>query len=271
MKKRIFALFVAIACLLVSNLCMGSMVVDPSNEDDVSYCGGGDFAEESETITYATKETTEYKISSEVPNYYAQMDATNCANVAGAVLIGYYDRFCEDLIPDYKTYIQIGSAIKYRVGTFETEAVVRTLYNYMDTDIGAEGTTYAGFHKGMRKYVNEKNYTYSYTELGNFNFNNYVSAVEANKPVAIFLLDYSLLVTGSDTGTVQTINTHHGRVAHVVIGYGYKIDTYYNSNNQVITTRTYLRVASGFVEYGSRYLCLNGKSTIENAAVVVIS
>ena len=270
MKKRIFALFVAIACLLMSNLFMGSMVV-PSYEGNAHYCGGGDFTEESENIAYATKKTTEYKIKSEVPNYSAQLGSTNCANVAGAVLIGYYDRFCENLIPNYKTYIQIGSLVKYKAGSSETEAVVRSLFDYMDTGIGVEGTTYDGFHKGMRTYVNAKNYTYSITEFGGFNLEKYISAVEADIPVALFLLDYSLLVNEKNTGTVETISMHHCAVPHVAIGYGYKIDTYYNSNNNVVATRTYLRVASGFVEYGLCYIGLDGKSTIENATAVKIS
>lgn len=270
MKNKLFILLAVAGCIVMSNFCMGFKIA-PSKNDDAGFCGGGNFTEESESIAYATKNTTEYKIKSEVPSYYGQIDSTNCANVAGAVLIGYYDRFCEELIPNYKTYIQIGSVIKYRAASTETESVINSLHDYMGTDVGIAGTTYSGFQKGMRTYVNNHNYTYNITEFGGFDFERYKTAVEGDIPVALFLLDYSLIVTGQDSGTLETINSHHFTRAHVVVGYGYKIDTYYNSNNQIITTRTYLKVASGFVEYGMRYLCLDGKSNIENATAVIIS
>ena len=266
-KKKIFISFVIVFALVAMTFCAGVKII---SLNDVKYCGAGTFTDESETINYSRKETTSYSIKGDVPSYYSQTGNSNCANVAGTVLIGYYDRFCEDLIPDYQTYIQFGSVIKYSVGGLETQNVMERLYTLMGTDVGAEGTTYNGFHKGMKSYVNSCNYKYSVEDVGNLDFNKYKTAVENNKPVALFLDNYSFAVSGQDTGTGEVINSRHCVVAHVVIGCGYKIDTYYNSNNQIIATRTYLKVASGFTAFKLTYLCLDGKSKIDRATSITI-
>jgi len=270
MKKRIFIVIVAICTYLVSNFCTGFLYIS-KNDDHTKYCGAGEFVSESETITYSRRETIEFKIKSEVPNYKGQISNANCANIAGTILIGYYDRFCEELIPDFKAYNQIGSVIKYKLGSYESEAVMSSLYTLMETNVGGAGTTFNGFHNGMRAYVSNHNYNYVTEDIGNLNFEKFKTSVENDKPVALFLNNYSFKTVGQDTGTMETIHSSHSTVAHVAIGYGYKVDTYYDSNNQIITSRTYLKVASGFPDFGLTYLCLDGKSKIDRATSVLIS
>ncbi|MDE6667975.1 MAG: hypothetical protein K2K38_06480 [Clostridia bacterium] len=266
MKKKILVCLVAVFGAVASSFCTGFKFV---SSDETKYCGGSDFTEQSETINYSRKETTTYSTNGDVPNYDRIKDSS-CANVAGTVLIGYYDRFCEELVPNYKTYVQIGASIMYRTASLEIKAVMEELYTLMDTDVGAAGTTYDGFHKGMKSYVNNHGYSYSTEDLGNLDFNKYKSAVENNKPVAVFLENYSYAVSWKDSGTSEVIKSHYSTVAHVVVGCGYKVDTYYNANGQVIATRTYLKVASGWFEYGITYLCLDGKSSLDRANAIII-
>ena len=54
--------------------------------------------------------TEDYEIKYGLPTYYAEYGTTVCANTAGAIAIGYYDRFNENLIPNYKTYTKFGEA-----------------------------------------------------------------------------------------------------------------------------------------------------------------
>ena len=267
MKKKILTCCVAVFALVAANFCMGFKLASP---DETKYCGSGNFTDESETINYATKETASYTMKGEIPCYYKQSNNSGCAVVAGAELIGYYDRFCEELIPDYKSYVQLGSAIMYRSVSFQTLSVMEELYTSMETDVDGAGTTYDGFHKGMKSYVNKRGYSYSTEDLGSLDFNKYKTAVENNKPVAVFLLNYSLAVTGEDNGSSEVIKSHHSPIAHVVVGCGYKVDTYYNANGQVIATRTYLKVASGLDFYNITYLCLDGKSQVYKANAVII-
>lgn len=237
--------------------------------DSTRYCGGSGFVERTETLTYASKETTsEYAMKGNVPNYSSSADATNCANVAGAELIGYYDRFYEELIPDCKTYVQIGNTVVYRSANSAIVEVMTSLKNYMGT---GTGTTYNGFQKGMKKYVENHNLTYSTEDVGSLNFNKYKAAVEANKPVALFLSDYTFYLGAETNSTGETITTEYSNVAHVAVGCGYKVDTYYDNSGNSIFTRTYLKIASGFETVGFVYMCLDDYSTIDRAVAVTIS
>lgn len=233
------------------------------------YCGGSSFVEKYENLSFARKETTsKYAMKGNVPNYNGHVDAPNCANVAGAELIGYYDRFYEELVPDYQTYIQMGNMLVYRAASAEIAEVMIALKGYMGTD---KGTTFNGFQKGMKTYVEKHGRIYTIEDIGNLNFDKYKASVEANKPVALFLSDYSFYLGAASTDTGEMIKTEYSSVAHVVVGCGYQVDTYYDSLGNVLFTRTYLKIASGFDIRGLTYLCLDGQSTIDRATAVIIS
>lgn len=239
-------------------------------EEAARYCGGGGFVTTSETLTYASKATTdEYSIAGNLPDYSALADSVNCANVAGATLVGYYDRFCANLIPNYNSCMQLGSIIIYRSAGSEITSVVSKLKSYMKTS--SAGTTASNFHSGMKTYAGEYNYSYSTEDLGSLNFEKYKSAVEANKPVVLFLSGYTFYSGAQTTGSGEVLTGAYCSAEHVVVGCGYKVDTYYNAAGSQLYTRTYLLVASGLDGRGVDYLCLDGKTTVDGAAAVVIS
>ena len=269
MKKKVLTCLVAVSMLGAANIFSGFKFVTP-NTDDTKYCGGYDYIEQSETINYASKETTTYSMKGDVPSYCSAFSESSCANVAGTIIIGYYDRFYEELVPNYKTYVQIGSGIIYRISSFETTEVMKKLYTLMGTDVGSAGTTYNGFQSGMSSYVSSCGYSYSINNLGGLDINKYKTEVELGRPVAIFLDYFSMKFAGEDNGTSEVINSDRCNCPHVVVGCGYKIDTYYNSDGQVIATRTYLKVASGLNRFEIGYLCLDGKSKIDIATSVII-
>ncbi len=242
----------------------------PENSNETHYCGSGSYVEHSETINYSRKEVTEYSIKGDLPNYTTLYGNTNCANIAGAVLIGYYDRLYENLILNYKTYIQIGSVIRYKAENSDIQQVVSTLYSSMGTDSNQSGTTYNGFQNGMRNYVNNHGYAYSVEDVGSFNLEKYKSAVESNYPVAVFLSSFSMLVSCTTFNSKDTLVSNSCSIAHVEVGCGYRIDTYYNESNQIIMEKTYLKVASGLSDFNISYLCLDKNSTIDRASAINI-
>ena len=271
MKNKIVVSIVTASIALMSNCCCGFALKAPKSSE-MSYCGSGTTTAQSETIYYSRKETEEYKIRSEVPSYNSTVD-TGCANVAGAEIIGYYDRFCEELIPNCKTYTMIGTLVKYRMMTVEVTNVMDELRELMGTDKNTAGTTFSGYQQGMHSYVSSRNYTYSTEDLGKLNLDKYKAAVQSEKPVAVFLSTYSILSSNQDNETYDVIKSNYCTVAHVVVGFGYKIDTYYDANNSVTATRTYLKVAIGSMQSGFSgigYLCLDGKSKVEYAIATVI-
>lgn len=247
---------------------------DETNEnEDLSYSGGGEAVNTTELIEYDHKTVDEYSINGNLPNYYGQVGSSNCANVAGAVTLGYYDRMFENLIPDYKTYTKLGSVIKYRGQSAEIEACMDTLYQLMGTDVNQIGTTYSGFQNGMQQYVSAQGYTYNYESvlsLGALDLNKFALAVENGKPVALFLPEYTIVQNIVENENSDLLYAVHIQVSHVTIACGYKVERYYNANGIMIDERTYLKVASGFFDYGIAYLSIDD-STVDHAIEVTIS
>lgn len=265
MIKQIIFLVLA---TVIGSLSSAGFYAEP--QSGLRYCGTGNKTEQTETINYSRKEVQEYSISGNLPVYMISADnPTGCANVAGAVAIGYYDRLCENLVPNEKTYVQLGSSIVYKMPTQSISDIIGELAELMNTNKNGAGTTINGFHRGMRAYVSGKGYNYSYNSVGNISFPSYKNAVENNKPVAIFLRNYSLLKSTGNSDGKDNIVTEHSTIAHVVVGCGYRVDTYYNSNNNVIASRTYLKVSDGADGAALRYLSVTG-SAIENAYAINI-
>lgn len=250
-------------------------VVDELSYKGFGYYGSGTFIEQVQTVSYSTKSTESYTIPYDLPNYFGVVnDVTGCANNAGASIIGYYDRFYENLIPNYKSYIKVGNVVRYKTGTAEVFDLVEELYELMGTDVNHLGTTFSEFQAGMLQYVANKGYTYSTTNLfvnGSFNIQNYKSAVQNGKPVALFMTGFALLNEITETTNMDTISSGYSAAAHVMVGCGYKIDKYYNSNGTIQDTRTYLKVASGSNIYGIGYLNINGLGQMDRAISITIS
>jgi len=239
------------------------------------YYGGGAYVEKIQTVSYSTKTTESYSIPYDLPNYFGRVnEVTGCANTAGAIVIGYYDRFFENLIPNYKSYIKVGKIIRYKTGTDEVLDLVEQLYQLMGTDVAHLGTTFTEFQNGMSRYVTDKGYTYSTIDVftdGSFDIEKYKISVQNEKPVALFLSGYALINEITEAENSDTISSGYSADSHVAIGCGYKIDTYYNSNGTVQGVRTYLKVASGSDIYGIGYLNINGLGQMDRAISITIS
>lgn len=277
MKQQILANLIALGIVVSS---FGGIIGFKENRatgtndgGDTRYSGVEASASSETTVTYDHKTVEEYFIPGNLPTYFSDQSTTNCANIAGAELIAYYDKTYESLIPNYQVYTRLGSVLKYKKQSTEIENVIHELYTLMGTDANGAGTTFSGFEKGMKQYaLNHGGYTYQSEDLrasGKFNLNNFEKAVKAEKPVAVFLTKYTLvssIVEGSKSDTVySTYNT----VAHVVAACGYRVDTYYNQNGSVKETRTYIKVASGLPSTGLAYIEVNS-STIDEVISVVI-
>ncbi|MBQ8429528.1 MAG: hypothetical protein IJX30_05490 [Clostridia bacterium] len=249
---------------------VGEEALTEALETSFGYQGGSSSYEDiSYTVTYDHKTITESGIQYGLPNYSPATD-TSCANAAGAILVGYYDRFYPEMIPDFQSYLVIGTNIAYRAGSSQTEELMRTLKTLMGTD--DTGTTYTGFNTGMNSYVQSRGRTYTTTSLftnNAFDFNRYKTTVDGGTPVAFFLNGYALgaLVQGDG---VDTFNSSVSVNTHVAIGYGYRECVYYDANNNVISTQRFLMVSSGLAIYGLCYFNIH-YGTINKAVAVTIA
>ncbi len=253
-----------------------SAVIAQCAYEGFNYFGGttATFTNTTITVSYARKTTETYSIQYDLPNLNASFENGSCAHTAGAIILIYYDRFFENIIPNYVPYITLGSAIRYKTVSSEIEALGQDLVDLMLIGEPHEGTTFSEFQLGMETLVERQGYTYTTTNLfsfGSFSFNNYKNAVENNKPVALFLTDFNMVNSIVEGDGQDRIGNGYCPVSHVTAGCGYKIDTYYDANDNVIQTRKYLKVASGLNSYGIGYLNINGVTDISKAISIQVS
>ena len=244
-------------------------------EEGFNYFGGttATFTDTTFTVEYARKTTQQYTIPLELPNIIGSVQGGCCAHTAGLVLLTYYDRFCENIMPNYDPMIRVGSIVRYRTSSEEMENVGYQLVDMMLIGEPHEGVTFSEFQLGMETFVEQQGYTYTTTNLftnGSFNFNSYKTAVESGKPCALFLTNFTMSNGIAEGDGQDTIGRGYCPVSHVAAGCGYKIDTYYDANNNIISTHTYLLVASGLIRYNIGYLSLSG-TTISKAISVLVS
>ncbi len=251
-------------------------VLQSCAEQGFNYFGGttATFTNSIATVEYETKTVDEYSIQFDLPDIVGSVPGGSCAHTAGAIILTYYDRFCENIMPDFDPCIRFGDFLFYRDTTEEVYNLEVSLVDYMLIGEPHAGTTFTEFQYGMQNYLADCGYTYSSTDLftnGTFNFNKYKTAVENNLPCALFLTNFSMLNgVREDAEGLDSISTSYCPVSHVAAACGYKVITYYDANNNVIATNIYLKVSSGLNSYGKGYLSING-STISKAISILVS
>ncbi len=261
---------------LSTGLEISQTVVEECAYNGFNYFGGttATFTNSTFTIEYARKTVEEYSIQYDLPNIEGSVAGGCCAHTAGAIILTYYDRFCENIIPNFVPYFTLGSVIIYRPTNDEIDIMTLELVDLMLIGAPHAGVTFSEFQLGMETYVEDHGYTYTTTNLfsnGSFNLNNYKNAVQSGKPCALFLTNFTMSNGIIEGDGQDTIGVGYCPISHVAAGCGYKIITYYDANDNVITTRNYLKVASGLNSYGIGYLSLNDTTTISKAISILVS
>ena len=270
----------SLVCFTLSLLCILSSVPHLTAEGNQTlyfsseYNGSVYKGSSTEYISYSKKSESEEIIHSALPRYYnAGTNVNTCANVAGAIALGYYDKTFDELIPDFEAVRVIKDKVLYRAQTDAVQDVIDELYDRMDTNgTSAGGTTIAGFKNGLKSYVNSQGRSISYFSTGNnnnFNKQAYLKATREGQPVALFMSGYTLIPI-SDFSVSQTRDelykmSYSGN--HVLMGYGLKEIKYYNSNGTLKQTLTLLTVATGYNQDPLYYLDLGASGFVDSYAI----
>lgn len=249
---------------------MSSLIISTSSFSRAEICfadsfNGSSFVEtRQEIINYAYKVETETYIPSSVPKYSETTNTpNNCANVAGATLIGYYDKIYDELIPNFTAGRTIRGVYIFNAQTAAIQEVIDDLYVRMATNTTGNGTTANNCRSGLRSYINSKGKNVTYTSIvssGTIDYSLYDGAVANETPMILFVLGYTLLSLGdfdvSETQDVLNMSLYAG--AHTVIAYGRKNIKYYNASNQLIKEENFLRVATGYSTTALGYIMVDG-------------
>lgn len=142
---------------------------------------------------------------------------------------------------------------------------------YIDMETGADGATVSQFKIGMQKYVKRQGYNVSYGSLmlwGSFKYDSAKTAVQAGKPIALFIKNYrdAKIVNqdGYDSIEYEITNNNHS-----IAGFGCLEVNYTLAGNKTRTDQ-YVYGALGFGLYGKGYVNI-AKVTIVDALTVTIS
>lgn len=218
-------------------------------EQSNRYVGGDLIATyATEVISYVSKEVVaDITTANGTPSYYAVNGMQNaCGPVAGGIIVGFYDKYYGDLIPNWDSYYSTG---RYKgQNSANVTPLIQDLYTRMQTNVAAPGVSESEFKDGLQSYVVAHGYNMQYISLGNgnsFNYSAFKSAVNNNEVSVLF-------VQPSNLYTYQTINNEDYLTSanisgnHIMVAYGY-FEVKYTLSNGTRTDK-YLRVSTGWAD-----------------------
>lgn len=243
--------------------------------EELSYRGASGLVTTTDTFSYSTKTTESYFINSSVPAYYDTANRNyTCAPVAGANLIGFYDRYFPNLVPDIATGYTRGTRYTYYpMPRYETQ--LQSLINDLATRMGtnSNGTSANEFCYGVTSYVESKNLSVSYTSLTDypdatpvFNLNRAINQLKAGNPIVFFASGVNF-TTFSDNGNTVLMTINAANDDHVFVAYGYQKVIYYDASGNIVRECISFQASSG--EDGlTGYYVLNLNGNINAAKAV---
>lgn len=227
-------------------------------------------------ISYASREEEKVSINGRLPEYYNLSDRQNtCANVAGAIVLGYYDKDFDELIENFTSARVIRGRVTYYPQTQAVFDVMEELYGLMETNVTEGGTTVGNFKSGLQTYVEShgRNVTYQ-KAVEDFVLQDsiYADAIRTERPVVLFVSKYTLIPIASfdaETGFDEFEKQHYfGN--HMVVGYGLKTIRYYDSGGKMIQQLNLLEVATGYDHGSTGYILLDDYGKLIDGYVVNI-
>lgn len=264
MKKLLTTALVVI----LGGSCLCGNVITDSNE---TYCDSGVFLamDTSITIDYENKDENKFGMALKHPNYTFSANTSDCACIAGANVLGFYDRYDEDLIPNHKSgNLLLGEYIYSSQDTYIFD-LIRQLYSDMGTD--STGTTVTEFKNGMIKFCNRKGKNISFTSCmrnNKFDYTVAKSYMESNQPIVLFCGGYNVADIAINEKS-DRINYYESTANHVMVGFGYK-EISYTSTTFASISYQYMTVASCNIVKASGYYDINYKTNINDAYAVNI-
>lgn len=252
-----------------------SYAYDVDADGEIYYAGLGSGRTETETFTYTTKTVDSYSINTSFPNYYNTNDnlQNTCANVAGANLIGYYDRYFENLISNSVPGIGTSKYIYYPMtkNLVANQAVINDLHTRMQTNVNSDGCTQAQYKNGLSSYVQSKGLSITYTSVmtnGKFDLNKAKVQLQNGNPISLYLLGYGFTkITDDGSSVLFEKSIYDGN--HIAVAYGYERVYYYGSNGSLIRSEIYLKVSTGLNGVSGVYVVNNYGKLYDAEAVNV--
>lgn len=265
---------IGLSCLLALGT-FAAPCTPKNDDDDLHYCDTIFYNEIEDPHTselvrrdFISRDKSMFDLAIIHPSFTFAPAISSCAAIAGSNLIGFYDRYDENLIPNHKSGSLIGTGYSYSIEDDAVAELTRQLYDYMGTD--ETGTTEAQFVDGIKAYCNTKGRsvsTYSCMSYGSFSFSKAKTYIESNLPIVFFVSGYNVgFMAERDTydSVAYTLSTAN----HVMVGFGYSVYSYVTTTGNL--TDYYFNVASGLAIDPAGIYNINFKTRIIDALAVNI-
>ena len=225
-----------------------------------------------ETINFASIDNIYIETPNRVPLYYSNTLENACGPIGGAIVVGYYDKYFQNLIPNYTNYLTTTGKYRPQDRTY-IPTLIEEMYTAMQTNVVAPGVSESECLNGLETYVEGKGYSISYTAVkpynGTFSHTAYQNAINNGQPVILFC-DTVQLVMPSEYDTYNQIIVSQESQDHIIVGFGYQIYRYYNASGANFRTDIYLAVASGWHPNNIGFVKINSDSWLDSAFAVDI-
>ena len=225
-----------------------------------------------ETIHFASIDNIYIETPNRVPLYYHGTLENACGPIGGAIVVGYYDKYFQNLIPNYTNYLTTTGKYRPQDNTY-VPAMLQEMYTAMQTNVVAPGVSEDECLDGLEAYVEGKGYSIRYRAVkpynGTFNHTAYQNAINNGQPVILFCDTVQLLMP-SEYDTYNQIGVVQESQDHIIVGFGYQIYRYYDVNGNNFRTDTYLAVATGWNPNNIGFVKINNDGWLDSGFAVEI-
>lgn len=242
----------------------------------------GDEYSASYTVDYDYKVVNEtYRITPGLVTSYGLADnilKNGCTAVAAGNLVGYYDRYLPNLIPNFEPGMvnDRGYFLYFpNIGMAAIDNMILSLADLMGVNKVQAGATETDFINGLTTYVHNKGYDISfkslYSSATNVNLSVLQQMINSRKLGVIFCNEYNFVysINHNSAGTSTSVSKRNLPIPHAMMVFGYITIDYYK-NNKKFLSETFLQVSSGFADGKQGYMKLNDYSKIVDALVIDI-
>lgn len=270
--KKLFAIMLGLVLFAIA------VFVAPITKSDNSkfYCNtyyngtGGNTNLEKVTISYDNHTMSETYINKLLPPYKNLTQANSCAPMAGSIVVGYYDVFLPNLIPNFEAGFTYNGVFRYAPQNSAVINMKEQLYALMGTNSIQPGTSVNQFKTGLTSYVESKGYNINYASCGTtFNYSIATNHFLQQTPIIMFVNSYEYydLAGINTTSTEITMLKKQENVGHAVAAFGFREYNFYK-NNKLFRTDKYMIVCFGDGSQG--LLSINNLNTIDEAYAITI-
>lgn len=245
---------------------LSEQAVEILKKDAVYYQGSDIVTPERTTVTveFKYRDLDGYDMGLNTPRFWGNNLSGGCAAVAGGNIVGYFDRYYEDLIPNHTAGFDTENGYNYYFADHAVFSVIDKLY--ADMKGTANGISEANFKSGINKYCSRLGYTCELNSImssGKLNYMSVMSNMKANKPVVMFLSKFN----NCEIGTIENVDYYHydnytGN--HVMVGFGYR-DIFYTLKDGSLMNYRMIKVATGFGDPSQAYFNIDYNTNV-NAA-----